>query len=404
VNQAALSPFSVREGFWQRPLGYAHASVSVGMAFLVGVAFHFVIGYRFLPWLLIYVAVVALVVMAVLGRVARLHRVVHWLTGIPFAVTSTAAVSLLALVGGLVPQKTLQQALNIPSIWASWPFLLVIWLMMLNLVGSCGKRCWPLNYTNFVYLCSHLGLTIILIGGGISGLTLDRQNMVLFEGKPTQIMRDAQGAETKTPFTLTLREFVMETFPPTLVYAEANAKGEMKTVPGSALLKKGTLESLHGWKLEVLDYLPRAVFDGEGWRAVNWKTAAPAAFVRASKGNTTKTGWVCSGSVDTPASLLEVGHNQAIAMPDPRPKRFASVVEVTESGQKSKHTVEVNKKLTVAGLDLYQLSYDEKMGAASPYSVLEVVQDRGVPVVFSGIYLLLVGCVLHLWNGIGGKK
>lgn len=397
-----------RIAFWDRDLGYLHAVVAVTTALLLGLGFHFTLGYRGVGvQALLPISGAALGFLLVLGRVGRKNRVVHWLTGIPFAVVSTTSVGVLALVGGVLPESTIQERFGAPSVWASWPFLMAMLMMMANLIGSIGKRALPLTYANVLYLLSHAGLAIAIGGGALSALALERNIAVLYEGRPTNVAYDAQEREIPLPFTLTLRKFEMDTFAPTLAVVTLNPKAPkgMDVAPGSKFVEAGMRETIQGHKVEVLEYLPKAVLAGENWRAVPWKSAAPAAKVRVTgPDGKAKVDWVSSGSIETSSAMVPLGENTALVMPEPRPKRFHSKVEITEKGAKREVGIEVNQKATVAGYDLYQLSYDETLGAASPYSVIEVVRDRGIPVVYLGMILMSLGAILHLWNGVGAKK
>ena len=81
-------------------------------------------------------------------------------------------------------------------------------------------------------------------------------------------------------------------------------------------------------------------------------------------------------------------------MSNPEPRRYASVIDIyTEDGKNEQAEVEVNKPYSINGWKIYQLSYDEEMGKWSTYSVFELVLDPWLPVVYIGIYLLLVGAV-----------
>ena len=88
---------------------------------------------------------------------------------------------------------------------------------------------------------------------------------------------------------------------------------------------------------------------------------------------------------------------------DGTPKRFASDIQVlTQSGKNIEATVDVNKPLEVEGWKIYQYGYDTQMGARSRISILELVSDPWLPVVYTGIYMMLGGAVLMFLTG--GKK
>ncbi len=399
----------VKEAFWQGSLGYPHAVVLAGYLVAVGVALHATIGYRIPPMLNPVMWLLALAVPGSLiaGRVGRKNRVIHWLTGIPVAVVVTSAVGILGLVGGIVPLQTLQEQFQVESVWVSWPFVLLVALMLVNLVGSVGKRCWPINYTNVVYFTTHAGLAIAIIGGAGSSLFLERDIIVLFHGQPTTVAVKKDNTEVKLPFEITLNEFVLTSFPPVLALAELDPKveGGVDVTPGEDLLKEGLTTDVAGYKIKVKKYLPKAIFGADGWQAAPWKTAPPAAelAVTTPKGETFE-GWVSCGSVDAPPNHIRLGETSAIVMPDPRPKEFRSDITIKNGAGEEKHTIKVNEPITRDGWTLYQLSYDQKMGAASQYSTLEAVRDPGIGVVYFGMGLLILGSVLHLWNGVGSTN
>ena len=86
------------------------------------------------------------------------------------------------------------------------------------------------------------------------------------------------------------------------------------------------------------------------------------------------------------------------------PKRFASDLQITtmddrrqtlstDSAKSFRCTVEVNKPAEVSGWKIYQYGYDTQMGAMSRISILELVSDPWLPVVYTGIYMMLAGAV-----------
>ena len=79
---------------------------------------------------------------------------------------------------------------------------------------------------------------------------------------------------------------------------------------------------------------------------------------------------------------------------DGSPRRFASDIQIlTKSGRNILTTVEVNKPVEVDGWKIYQYGYDTQMGAMSQTSILELVSDPWLPLVYTGIYMMLGGAV-----------
>ena len=79
---------------------------------------------------------------------------------------------------------------------------------------------------------------------------------------------------------------------------------------------------------------------------------------------------------------------------DGSPKRFASEIQIlTKSGKNIQATVDVNKPIEVDGWKIYQYGYDTQMGAMSQTSILELVKDPWLPLVYAGIYMMLGGAM-----------
>ena len=88
---------------------------------------------------------------------------------------------------------------------------------------------------------------------------------------------------------------------------------------------------------------------------------------------------------------------------DGSPKRFASEIQIlTKSGKNIEATIDVNKPIEVDGWKIYQYGYDTQMGAMSQTSILELVSDPWLPLVYTGIYMMLGGAVCMFL--FGGKK
>jgi len=61
--------------------------------------------------------------------------------------------------------------------------------------------------------------------------------------------------------------------------------------------------------------------------------------------------------------------------------------------------LQVNKPFKVDDWKIYQLSYDSNLGRWSDVSVIELIRDPWLPVVYTGIFLMLAGSVYMFWMG-----
>ena len=90
---------------------------------------------------------------------------------------------------------------------------------------------------------------------------------------------------------------------------------------------------------------------------------------------------------------------------DGSPRRFASDIQIlTKSGKNIQTTVEVNKPVEVDGWKIYQYGYDTQMGAMSQTSILELVSDPWLPLVYTGIYMMLGGALCMFVFGTRREK
>ena len=89
---------------------------------------------------------------------------------------------------------------------------------------------------------------------------------------------------------------------------------------------------------------------------------------------------------------------------DGSPKRFASEIQILTKTKKNIETVvDVNKPYEVDGWKIYQYGYDTQMGAQSQISILELVSDPWLPLVYTGIYMMLAGAVCMFVLGRGKR-
>lgn len=76
-------------------------------------------------------------------------------------------------------------------------------------------------------------------------------------------------------------------------------------------------------------------------------------------------------------------------------KNYQSKVVVTENGREAiRRTIEVNSPLKYGGYTFYQTGYDQNF---LQYSVLSVVYDPGVPIIYTGLAFLALGFIFQFY-------
>jgi hypothetical protein len=84
------------------------------------------------------------------------------------------------------------------------------------------------------------------------------------------------------------------------------------------------------------------------------------------------------------------------------PKRYASEITIlTPDGEEKNLTLEVNKPFGYNSWKIYQSGYDSRLGKYSELSILELVYDPWLKVVYTGIFMLFFG---SLYLMLFGKK
>ena len=88
-----------------------------------------------------------------------------------------------------------------------------------------------------------------------------------------------------------------------------------------------------------------------------------------------------------------------------KPKKYSSSIRVFTSVEEYRDIyIEVNKPAAIDGWKIYQVGYDERLGRWSQTSTIEMVRDPWLPVVYTGIFMMLLGSLYLLWMGKGRTK
>jgi hypothetical protein len=98
--------------------------------------------------------------------------------------------------------------------------------------------------------------------------------------------------------------------------------------------------------------------------------------------------------------MYQIDSSTTMLMTKPEAKCFLSEITVYEkTGAVYDTIIEVNKPINIAGWKIYQTSYDETMGRWSTKSILELVKDPWLPLVYLGFFLLIAGTFYLIWTG-----
>ena len=336
----------------------------------------------------------------------RKSSFVRWLTGVPAAISAILLLSVVALMLGIVKQENVPGSvptiLGLTHVTNSW-MLVMAQLFLLTVLGLVIlKRSRRINRRNTGFLLNHAGLWIVIVAASLGSGDLQRLRMELQEGETVWYAYDEQQRVYELPFAVMLQEFHIEEYPPKIALVD------IRTGTISEEVNRPFPEAGEGTEATILNYhLVVEEFIEEAWPAdggfVESERAGspPAALITVESSNTdTLSGWISSGSYIVEPRFLHVSEEHVLAMTRPEPKKYQSFVRIyTEDREPYNEVIEVNDAPKVMGWHLYQLSYDQQKGKWSTTSVVEIVKDPWLYVVYAGIVLLFAGALYLLWFG-----
>jgi hypothetical protein len=344
----------------------------------------------------------------------RYKPVVKWLSSVPCSISAISMYALLVLLMGFITQQGENQSrwlqlLGLNHLKNSWPFLLIQIYLLVSLGLVVLRRGIPFHGKNLGFLLNHLGLWITLAAAGLGSGDLKRVSIDLQEnGKFNNVGYKPDHSRFEMPFSMKLVDFNIEMYDSKIAVADGS-KGEIVQKHGETLpvIHKGYETTLIDWKIKVKQYIPFAFKTDSGYVETDKPGSIAVAFIETRNVVTgdTVSGWITSGSMMFDPKYLDLKKSKLLILTEPEPRKFESLVVVKNArGDEKTVKLEVNKPYRMNGWKLYQISYDTQMGKYSTLSVIEAVRDPWLPLVYSGIFLLLGGAIYLFWLGRGVRS
>lgn len=396
---------------WVSPWGYAEGWLLSAGLVITGLALQLTIGglsAQALAWPMNIIMGLSFTAILILSWVFfRKNNMVNWLSRVPAAITSIALVTFLVLIMGFTLQEDAQnpvwvQKLGLSNMTNSWPFLFSILFFLASLGMATLKRITPFRGRNIGFFLNHAGLYIVILAALLGAPDLKRYTMELHHDNIVWVAMDNQGQMYEMPLAMQLSSFNMEEYNPKVAIIESRTG---RIIPEGLKdmfeISAGNHGSILGWQVEVKEFYSLSGRFGERFEPLMDWGAAPAALMSATDadGNTIE-GWITCGSFMYPHQLLKLDDNLSLAMTIPQASHYSSdVVIFTQDGDVIETRIEVNKPVSAQGWKLYQYSYDDRFGRYSPTSIIEAIRDPWLPVVYTGIYMLLAGSIYLMTLG-----
>ncbi len=387
---------------WEQPWSYREGTIVTLAILLLGFVLQVAGGGLILrmagfPWNL----VAGLVFLALLISAFVLwqkHPVMKWLGGVKAALPAILGFTFLVLLMGFVkqdvePQSALVKLLGLTHLVKTWPFILINLYLMILLGVVTMKRLTPFSLKNAGFFLNHFGLFVVLFSTALGSSDMQRLRMNCYEDQTEWRAVDTSGKTIELPVAIKLLNFNIDEFRPKVTIIDNNT-GQIVLNNGKnqfELLDRNSLD-LFGYHLEVEQFLESSGKVGEGYFPVNEPGSAPSAKVKVTKDGTEISGWICSGSYINQPEALKLNETHSLVMLPAEPRKFSSELNIqTKGGKQVTTTIEVNRPFQIDGWSIYQLGYNTEMGRWSNLSVLELVRDPWLPIVYFGIFLMMAG-------------
>lgn len=391
---------------WKHPWKFSEGLVICGGLIIIGLLLQWLLGP--IDWSSVsgpynWLLLVGLVFVTIVAHsFSYQFHVLEWMSSPVAAVPTLLCIAALMAVMGLTrqvpPMMPPSDALGVTRMTAFWPFVLMNVYAMLQVgmaIMTTATR-WRIGiplWRVILFCAIHLGLWLVLVCATLGSGDMRRVRMNLSRGSVEDRAIDERHRQVRLPISVKLDDFGIDEYPPEMVVVDR---------------RTGEVVDDSGWQLTAFDtiyYAVRVETDSVvDYVAGESYGAASAMLIGAKKNGVGGVGWISDGNFMYPPSVLFLDDRYCAVMPERRPQRYYSVVDVTDMDKQAVHdTIEVNHPLRVDGWWIYQSSYDVIKGRWSETSVLELVRDPWLSVVYVGFVLMLFGALL-LFVPVGGNK
>jgi hypothetical protein len=295
------------------------------------------------------------------------------------------------------------RVLGLHHIKNSWFFFISSLYLLTSLGLVILRRSSILNKKNTGFLLNHAGMWILLASAGLGSGDIKRLTMELHEQDEfSNIAADRSRADYKLPFSIKLIDFHIDEYAPKIAIIDRST-GELVSHEGYNHIAAAdeSVTEFANWTIIIDRFIENAIADSGHYKLSYTEGAAPAAFVRIQNNMNyiITEDWLSCGSYLVPARYIQFDDQYIMVMLSPEPERYRSDIVVHSGRDHDTISIEVNKPFTYKGYTIYQFSFDDQMGRWSEISVLELVRDPWLTIVYTGIFMLLAGAAYIFWIG-----
>jgi hypothetical protein len=397
---------------WQQPWSYREGTLVTAIILLLGFGIQLVTGGTILlmagfPWNLIS-GLLFLCLMICCFVFFKKHTLIKGLGSVKAALPAILGFTFLVLLMGFVKQDAqssnqLVQLLGLNHLVKTWPFILINFYLLILLGIVTLKRLTPFNLKNGGFFLNHFGLFLVLFSTALGSSDIQRLTLNCYEGKPASEAIDESQRVVELPFSVQLLDFTIEEFRPKIMLVD-NKTSQVVKDKGKNRIEIMDRDSfdLAPYHIQVVQFLESSIKTSDSYISRNEPGDGPSAMLKVinKTDHSEISGWISSGSFAFQPEVLKINEDHSLVMLPAEAKKFSSGLSILDKrGKKVITTIEVNKPFHFDGWSIYQLGYDTEMGRWSELSVLQLVRDPWLPVVYLGIFLMMAGAAFLFVTG-----
>lgn len=327
----------------------------------------------------------------------------NWLSSIQAAIGAITVYTILVILMGFINQSDQNASLivnnlGLSHINRSWYFLFIsVYLLLILGLVILRRLKKLLKFRNLAFFLNHLGIWVVIAAASLGTGDLKRLTLPLLVNQQSNLAYNKKKLE-KIPFTIRLNKFEVKNFNPNvIIYNYHNRKilNEAGINYTAELKNKFTYDKIN---FSVEKIIKNAIASDNGFIETDSANGQFAAFIKVSSPYFNDSVWVSSGNYSKPSTVALINRDIGISLSLPQKKEYTSIIDIYDSGNSIKNVhIEVNKPYNYKGYKIYQQGFD--MVDNSEVSILEIVKDPWLPVVYTGFIMLLIGSTMLFWLG-----
>jgi hypothetical protein len=327
-----------------------------------------------------------------------------WLSSIYATIGAITVYSILVLLMGFILQddskaSRLVRLLGLSHLNRSWEFTLISIYLLLILGLVVLRRLKDLRaFKNLAFFFNHAGIWIVIAAASLGTGDLQRLTMPIEQGHFSNVAFNRDSSFVVLPFTIRLKKFYLQKYKPSLQIYDPRTRRIFNSPDVDYTIAKGKVFHYDGWTITIDSVIWNAVRTKDGFMPKDTISSETAALISAKSGYLTRTAWVSTGTYTLPSVSVYFTPHLAISLSLPEEKKYMSIIDIIDRDTVL-HNIKilVNHPVKYKGYQIYQSGFDLKHGAV--ISILEVVRDPWLPVVYLGLIMLTIGAFMLFWTG-----